>query len=122
MLNKIYKIIALVIASIIGLFMARKVASQIINNNMDITVTKKAVNKTDSGYQITLNLVCIDGTEEVINQDFIQNHNPNNSVSVAIGVMKEKMQKVIDDYTTNQTVLNSQQLDNAVADIQNSLK
>lgn len=88
---------------------------------MDITITKKAVNKTDSIYQITLNMICIEGIIEVINQDFTQNHNPANSINIAKEAIQKRMQKVIDDYKANQTILNSQQLDNAVADIQNSL-
>ena len=118
MINKIYKIIILVIAFVVGLFMARKVIGQ---TNMDITITKKAVNKTDNGYTITLNMICKDGAIEIINQDFTQNHNPANSVDVAKEAIRERMQKAIDDYKTNQTVLSSQQLDNAVVDIQNSL-
>ena len=119
MLSKIYKIIILVIAFIVGLFVARKV---IAITNMDITITKKAVNKTENGYTITVNMVCKDGITELINQDFTQNHNPNNSFDVAMGALKEQMQKVIDDYKSNQTLLENSDLDTAVADIQISLK
>lgn len=107
---------------------------------LQIEVTKVSVSVNEDGiYTVTAKLTCWpdgvvkeypvinpDGTLDlkntVIYQDFSQNHNPANPISVATGALMEKMQTVIDQYKQSQVVFNSSQLNNALSYIESNLE
>lgn len=71
---------------------------------------------------VTLKLILTDNGEEVLNQNFTQNHNPDNPISVARDAMLEKMQSTIDDFKEGQEMRDSAALSNAIAYIENNLE
>lgn len=107
---------------------------------LQIEVTKVSVSVTEDGiYGVTAKLTCwpdgvvkeypvanpdgtIDLKNTVIYQDFTQNHNPANNISVATTALMTKMQIVIDQYKQSQVVFNSTQLGTALTYIENNLE
>lgn len=88
------------------------------------TVTKKVVTKQKDGrITVTLNLSVTDDVLvlEVINQDFVQDHNPGNNISVARDALLADMQDVIDRYKSEQQIFNAPVFTDAVTYIQNNL-
>ena len=89
---------------------------------MIATITKKSVKETQPNlYSISLNMICKEGTAEIINQDLSVSYWKGQSAVDAINGIKNEMQKVVDKYKREQAILVSTQLDTAVTDIQNSL-
>ena len=88
---------------------------------MTAIVSKKSVKYPQAKlYIITFNLVVTDGTE-VINQDFTCEYRTGENVASKVNEVKEKMQKVIDDYKLEKVVFSSVALDTAVTAIQGGL-
>lgn len=86
------------------------------------TVSKVSVSEPQSGmYSVTLNLVCLDGVDEVINQNFTEPKKDHIAVSVIQERFRVKMQEVIERYKREQQLLGSVQLDNAVSALEASL-
>jgi hypothetical protein len=86
------------------------------------TVTKKSVTTGQSGlWIIVFNLVVKDGTPEVINQDVSCEYRTGESPSQKVVEIKNKMQKIIDDYKSSQVIFNAAALDTAVQNIQGGL-
>lgn len=86
------------------------------------TVTKVSVTEPQSGmYTVTLNLTCVDGVDEVINQNFQEPKKNHIAVSIIQERFRVRMQEVIDRHKREQQLLGSVQLDNAVSALQTSL-
>lgn len=86
------------------------------------TVTKVSITEPQAGmYSVTLNLLCLDGADEVINQNFTEPKKDHISVATVQERLRVKMQEVIDRYKREQQLFNSSQLDNAVSALQASL-
>lgn len=86
------------------------------------TVTKVSVAEPQAGmYSVTLNLTCLDGVDEVINQNFTEPKKDHVSVSIIQERFRVKMQQVIDRYKREQQLLGSVQLDNAASALEASL-
>lgn len=89
---------------------------------MTINISKISVTKPqEKMYSITLKLLVKDGTTEIINQDFSENHKVGNSVDYTLNKFKDKMQKTIDDYKEEQDVFTSSQLDTAITNLESQL-
>ena len=87
-----------------------------------VTITKVSVTEPQSGmYIVTLNLICIDGADEVINQNFMQIKKDHIAVSIIQERFRMRMQEFIDRYKREQQLLGSVQLNNAVSALQTSL-
>lgn len=88
-----------------------------------IDVTKVGVDKVmDKMYNITLNLSCLDGAEEVIDQNFTEDHRIGKSVSYTIAKFLVAMQGAIDDYKAEQNIFDSAALDNAILSLESDLE
>ena len=88
---------------------------------MTIQVTKKSVKVPQQKlYIITFNLVVTDGVV-VINEDFSCEFRPGEAVASKISMIKEEMQKKIDNYKLEKALFDSVQMDNAVTSIQGGL-
>ena len=88
-----------------------------------IDITKQGVDKVMGGmYNITLNLSCMDGQEEVIDQNFTEDHRTSNSVNYTLAKFLVRMQNAIDDYKAEQNIFNSAVLDNAITTLENNLE
>ncbi len=89
---------------------------------LTIFVTKKSVTQSQSGlWNITLNLVCKDGTPEVINQDFSMRYKVGQDVEVVVKKIQEEMQRVIDYYKSSQVIFNHAKLATAITYLNNNL-
>jgi hypothetical protein len=86
------------------------------------TVTKKSVTTNqDKLYSITFNLLVTDGAAEVINQNVACEYRTGENVGSKVTEVKEKMQKLIDNYKAAQAIFNAAALDTAVTNIQGGL-
>ena len=89
---------------------------------LTVIITKVSVTEPQSGmYIVTLNLICIDGADEVINQNFMQIKKDHIAVSIIQERFRVNMQEVIDRYKREEQLLGSAQLDNAISALQASL-
>lgn len=70
-------------------------------------VTQNAASKNNGTYLISMNMVLTDDAVEVIDQNYSQNHNPANNISVARDEIMKRMQKDIDNYKATQVVSDS---------------
>lgn len=86
------------------------------------TVTKKSANKNTNNIIITANLVLTDDSVEVLNQDFSQNHNSVNNISVARNELLIKMQTAIDKYKSDKVIYDSTAFTDAITYIDNNLE
>lgn len=85
-------------------------------------VTIVGVSKQMDGlWNITLNLKYLDGTEELVNQNFSVQYRSGQDVEAKAKVLRKQMQKAIDDYKSEQQIKNSSQLATAVTWLQNNL-
>ena len=86
------------------------------------TVTKVSVTEPQAGmYNVTLKLVCMDGADEVINQNFSEPKKDEIEVPIIQEQFRVRMQETIKRYKREQQLLKSVQLDNAVTTLQASL-
>lgn len=86
-------------------------------------VTKKAASKdTNNIIRITANLVLTEDSVEVLNQNFSQNHNPANNISVARNELLIKMQVAIDKYKSNKVIYDSTAFTDAITYIDDNLE
>jgi hypothetical protein len=89
---------------------------------LTIEVSKVSVDEVmDKLWNITLNLRCLEGAVEVINQDFSVRYRPGQDAQARVQTILEKMQETIDDYKGEQQIFNAAQLDNAVTWLQTNL-
>lgn len=87
------------------------------------TITKKSASKNiDNIIIITANLVLMDDEIEVVNQNFSQNHNPANNISVARNELLIKMQVAINKYKSNKVIYNSTVFTEAITYIDDNLE
>lgn len=89
---------------------------------LTITVSKKSVEQVMSGeWNITLNMTCLDGSTEVINQDYSVSYKLKAALSTVFGPMQKEMQKTIDAYKSSMTIYNHVKLANVVTYLNNNL-
>ena len=89
---------------------------------MNAQVTKKLVKYAQERMHIIVfNLIVLDGTNEVINQDFSIEFRTGDTPNSKIMEVKTKMQEAIDRYKSEQTIFNSTALNTAVINIQGGL-
>lgn len=89
---------------------------------LTITVTKGVVVQTQlSAFSITMNLICMDGAIEAINQDFSILYKQGMTMVKAKAKMIEPMQAAIDAYKAAKAVSNSAALGTVVSEIQAAL-
>jgi len=89
---------------------------------MTIEITKISVKKAQEGmYYITLRMRYLNGTTELINQEFGTKHKIGNSIEQSINKIKMEMQKAINDYKEEQTIYNSGRLNSIISTLQSSL-
>lgn len=89
---------------------------------LTITVTKKSVQKIETGYFIiTLNMVASEGGEEKINKDFPQHYHSGQAPSVLVAKWKAEMSAEIAKYKAEQNIYNAAALNNAVATLNTNL-
>lgn len=89
---------------------------------LQATVTKKAVKLAQENMHIiTFNLVVMDGAAEVINQDVSIEYRKGDAPAGKVADVKEKFQKMIDDYKAEQQIFNANALNTAVSNIQGGL-
>jgi hypothetical protein len=82
---------------------------------LTIAVTKKSITEVMSGeWNITLNMTCLDGAEEVINQDYSVSYKLKADLPTVFGPMQKAMQKTIDAYKSSMTIYNHVKLTNVV--------
>lgn len=82
----------------------------------DITVTKQEVTpQLPDLWNICINLTCLDGVEEVINQNFMARYRPGQDPELVVKALREEMQNLIDEYNQAQVYYNHTKLDDAVA-------
>lgn len=85
-------------------------------------VTKKSVSLTQPKlYNIVINLTVTDTEGAGFNKDFNVEFHTGDSVSDKTAKVIEEMQKAINDYKAEQTILKSTALDNAVNTISGGL-
>ena len=86
------------------------------------TVTKKSVKYgQEKLHIITFNLSVLDGTTEIINQDFSCEYRSGDNPAQKVNEIKEQMQIAINRYKAEQVIFNSVALDTAVTAIQGGL-
>lgn len=87
------------------------------------TLTKKSADKnTNNTIVITVNLVLMEDEVEVLNQNFSQNHNPVNNISVARNELVIKIQTAIDKYKSDKVIYDSTAFTDAITYIDNNLE
>lgn len=89
---------------------------------LTINLTKVEVTEPMEGmFNIVINMTCLDGIEEVINQDFTVRKKNEISLDIVKERVRIEMQEVIDRYKREQQLLNRPQLDAAIADVESAL-
>lgn len=73
-------------------------------------------------WSIALNLRCLDGETEVINQNFGIRYRTGQEIDVVVKKIVSEMQKAIDKYKAEQIIFSHQKLDSAITDISSLLK
>lgn len=87
-----------------------------------VVLTKVSVDEPQDGMVVvTINMTCTGGGVEVINQDFTGIKKNHVSLATVRERLRVEMQAAIDEYKREQVIFTSQALDNAIADLQNSL-
>ena len=88
-----------------------------------VTITKVSVKEAQLGlWLITLNLKYLDGTTELIKQDFSIRYRPGQKLSDILPRVKGEMQGTIDAYKREQVILNTAALNTAITNLQSSLQ
>ena len=86
------------------------------------TVTKKSVTQSQPGaFQVTLNLKCLDGAVEVLNEDFSTIYKSGTATDHIKAELINQMQLRIDGYKAAKTLSDSAGVTNAITFIQNAL-
>ena len=90
---------------------------------LQVEVIKISVSKMmDKLWNITLNLRCTEGIIEVINQNFSVRYRPGQNAEAKVKSLIADMQKIIDDYKSEQQIFNNPLLETAVTWLQNNLE
>lgn len=90
---------------------------------LTVNVTKVNVKKVmDKLHNITLKLTCLDGEVVVINRNFTEDHRTGKPASYTANKFLLGMQEAIDAYKTEQSIFNSNALNNAIAALKNNLE
>lgn len=90
---------------------------------LTIQVSKKSVDLLmPKLWTVTLNLTCLDGGEEVINQDFSKRYRTGQDLADLEAKYQKDMQKTIDDYKAEQVIFNHAKLDMAVINLNINLE
>ena len=80
-----------------------------------VVVTKTEVNEQLDGlWNITLNMTCMDGAVEVINQPFNVRYRTGQDPEVEVKEIKGEMQAAIDEYNGEKVIFDHSKLDDAV--------
>ena len=89
---------------------------------LTISVTKKSVTEVMDGmWSITLNMTCMDGAAEVINQDFSASYKQNTDTTALAQQIRQEMQIAINSYKSAKTVYDSAKLTMLVTYLNNNL-
>ena len=90
---------------------------------MTVEISKVSVNRTLIGqWAVTLNLKLMDGGTELFSQNFSEDYKTGDNVADIGNKFKDKMQKTIEKYKSEQTIYNNTQLDTVVTALQNQLE
>lgn len=73
-------------------------------------------------WNITLKLKLMDGDTELLSKDFSERYRTGQAIAEIVGRFQEDMQEAIDNYKAEQNIFTAAQLDNAIAQLQNSLE
>ena len=90
---------------------------------LSITVTKVSVSEPMDGMvNVTLNLTCEDGSDEIINRDFSEKKKEHMTVAQVRDRFLVDMQEEIDRYKREQELFTHTALDNAVTYLEATLE
>lgn len=90
---------------------------------LTVEVTKVEIRERMEGlFVVTLNLKCMNGETEKINQNFTENYRPGDTMEYIMGKFKEKMQAVINQYKSEQDVDTTLEWDTAISELQTHLE
>ena len=89
---------------------------------LTLTVEKRSVTETmGKMWSIVLNLSALDGTDVVVNKDFVLKYRAGQDVEEKVKALLEEIQEAIDDYKGEQTIFNHTKLDTAITYLNNNL-
>ena len=89
---------------------------------LTVNVTKKEVSEVMLGmWYITVNLKCLDGAVEVINQDISVKYKTGQDIAAKQATFLEKLQAIIDEYKAEQVIFNHTKMTNLVTYLNTNL-
>ena len=90
---------------------------------LTVEITKVGISERMEGlFTVTLNMRCLSGSTEVINQNFTENYRPGDSMEKVISKVSEKMQDVINQYKNEQVIDTTLDWDIAIVELQKHLE
>lgn len=86
------------------------------------TVTKKSVSESMLDlFNITLNMVLVDGVDEVINRDYSVRYRPGDSISAKQTALYKMMHEDIQKYESEKQIFDAAALNTVVANVEAAL-
>ncbi len=87
-----------------------------------VAVERRETNDENSdSYQVTIRLICYDGSDEVINEEFNIVYRTGDAIPDIEVKGKAAMQRRIDRYNAEQVIYTHPQFDNVITNIENDL-